>query len=123
MLIKCSIPLNMNQRGQKMFAIIPSYYLNIGSLIFGLLSWFLPAIQIIRRKDAKTVYAMISLFLCSLAILFQLFYQVYLIAINDWSALMDTAPAAAVTSSVLLVFCTVLNWINFSIRTKYNSNK
>lgn len=101
-----------------MFAIIPSYYLNIGSLIFGLLSWLLPVIQIVRKENSKSIYTMISLSICSLAILFQLFYQVHLVAINDWSALLDTTPAVAVTSSVLLVFCTVLNWINFSINTK-----
>lgn len=90
-------------------------WLNIGSLILGLIAWILPLIGFMKKDKPNQLFllSMGSLSACAIAICFQLYYQVHLVEIEDWSALMDTTSAAATLSMWLLVGTIVLNGITF----------
>ena len=92
-------------------------FLNLGSLIFGLSAWILPVISILKFKKNKKWYllSIISISLCALSIFFQLYYQNYLVKIEDLSALMDTIGTSSFLSAVLLLVTLILNAINITI--------
>lgn len=79
--------------------------LNLASLVLGLVSWALPGWLLARpegrRKKAGRVLVL-SGTACALALVFQLVYQWHLVAIGDWSALMDTTGAVVKVSMVLV---------------------
>ena len=72
-------------------------FLNLGSLIFGLIAWILPVINIFKYKKCEKwfVTSIISISLCAVSIFFQLYYQNYLVKIDDLPALMDTISASS----------------------------
>lgn len=88
--------------------------LNLGSLVFGLIAWILPVVYIalynINNRN-WVVYSVASVSACAISLCMQIFYQNYLVRIEDWSALMDTSAAVALVSATLLVVTIVLNAI------------
>lgn len=88
------------------------YLLNLGSLLFGAISWIIPTILLIRGKDPIKLrmkgmfYSFIS---ASLAIFMQILYSKHLVDINDWSALMDTRGGVVFAVSFLLIVLIILN--------------
>ena len=96
-------------------------WLNVGSLIFGLLAWLLPVAElwvipaIVFIKGRRTSFAgggvlsILSFFACAVSLCMQTFYVKHLVAIEDWSALMDTIGAVRLASIVLLVVTILLN--------------
>ena len=82
--------------------------LNLASLAMGLAAWCLPIIGIIRNQYGAMI-SIGSFLFCGLAFLLQMLYQWHLVAIEDWSALMDTAGAVVFVSAFLLVTTTALN--------------
>ncbi|MFJ5761938.1 hypothetical protein ACIQAA_23035 [Neobacillus sp. NPDC093182] len=94
-------------------------WLNIGSLVLGLIAWVLPVVNLLRNKKQENkkwvVLSFISSSACAIAICFQIFYNYYLVKIEDWSALMDTIGAVAFASAVLIIVTIFLNALTFTL--------
>lgn len=91
-------------------------FLMLGSLILGLIAWILPVISIMKFKKENrncAVLSIVSFSACTIALYFQIYYNYYLVKIDDISALMDTAGASALLSGVLLVVTVLLNAATF----------
>jgi len=79
--------------------------LNLGSLMFGLLSWVIPGLALMlrnRKKVSGVLLMFISFMLMGFSLLFQLMVQQALIAKNDTVAIMDTIDGVVMVSMVLL---------------------
>lgn len=81
-------------------------WLNVGSLVLGLLAWTLPFVTF--RKNQLTL-AVMSMGACALSLSFQIFYHHHLVKIGDWSAIMDTSGAVAFASAVLIIITILVN--------------
>ncbi len=94
-------------------------WLNVGSLVLGLIAWILPIMNLIRlnKQNYKNwgALAVISVSCCAVSLLFQLMYNSHLVNIEDWSALMDTARAVVLVSSVLVGITILLNAISLVV--------
>ncbi len=88
------------------------YLLNLCSLLFGIISWIIPTILFMRKKDPIKLrskgmfYSFIS---ASIAIFMQILYTKHLVDISDWSALMDTQGGVIFAVSILLIVLITLN--------------
>ena len=93
--------------------------LNLGSLVLGLVAWILPVVNLVSYDKANhrnwVVFSVVSISACAISLCMQIFYQNYLVRIEDWSALMDTSNAVALVSAILLVVTIVLNAITLVI--------
>ena len=103
-------------------------WLNIGSLVLGLIAWILPVVNIFRSRNNNNwvVLSMLSICACVISLYFQLLYNNYLVKIEDWSAIMDTSGGVVVAGSVLLVITLFLNIMTFVVyrnRTTTESSK
>ncbi|MFJ7976687.1 hypothetical protein JNUCC23_09745 [Peribacillus sp. JNUCC 23] len=94
-------------------------WLNIGSLVLGIIAWLLPVVNLIRDKkqDNKNWVALsiMSISACAISLCFQIFYNYHLVKIEDWGALMDTMYAVAFAATVLLIVTIILNGINLIV--------
>lgn len=92
---------------------IEAYWLNLGSLVLGLIAWILPIVNLVRRNKAQNrnwiVFSVASVSACAISLCMQIFYHNHLVKIEDWSALMDTAQAMALVSTVMLAVTLILN--------------
>ena len=99
-------------------------FLMLGSLVLGLIAWILPGINIGRYKENHnkdwTIYSIISISACAIAICFQILYSNYMVHIGDISGLMDTIGTSTVLSVILLVSTLILNVISINM---YRSKK
>ena len=99
-------------------------WLNIGSLLLGLIAWILPIIYLMRHKQHEHqnwgVLSVISISACAISISFQIFYNHHLVKIEDWAALMDTTRAVVIATVVLLIITFILNVLTFIV---YRQNK
>jgi cytochrome c oxidase subunit 4 len=90
-------------------------YLNLGSLLLGLIAWILPIVSLIKHSKTEhknwVVFSTVSFAACSLSLFFQIVYQDYLAKIEDWSAIMDTSDELVFVSAVLIAVTIVLNVI------------
>lgn len=88
-------------------------WLNVGSLVFGLIAWILPVVNLVRhdKSDNKNwvVFSVTSVSACAISLYMQFLYTNHLVNIEDWSALMDTSHAVALVSTFLLVITMILN--------------
>jgi cytochrome c oxidase subunit 4 len=88
-------------------------WLNIGSLMLGLIAWILPVVNLLRDKKLEKKkwirLSLISVSTCAISVCFQIFYIYYLVKIEDLSALMDTIGAMAFASAVLIIVTIILN--------------
>lgn len=82
--------------------------LNVLSLILGLIGLILPFI-FVKTKIGLIIRPLVSISASSFAVCLQLFYNVYLVNKEDWSALMDTADFVAVVSFVLIIITIMAN--------------
>lgn len=91
-------------------------WLNLISLVLGLIAWLIPASIIIQAKKRKLKIPFIMLLLsmgaCGIALWCQISYNNYLVQIQDWTALMDTTSTLNWVSAVLLIVTVVLNSIS-----------
>jgi len=85
-------------------------WLNVGSLLLGLIAWILPVINLLKRK-MNVLFTFASISACAVALYLQIIYQNYLAIKEDWSAIMDTSGGLVFVSSVLLAITLVLNVI------------
>lgn len=92
---------------------IDAGWLNIGSLVLGLIAWIIPVMNLLRCKNRKNmkwvVLSIISISACAISICFQIFYSYHLVKIEDWSALMDTIGTVASVSAILVIVTILLN--------------
>jgi len=90
-------------------------YLNVGSLVLGLIAWILPIVRIgFLKKSSDSsgeVLSFFSISACAISLCFQIFYTNHLVDISDWSALQDTMYAVSDAAGVLLVVTIILNAI------------
>ncbi len=97
-------------------------WLNIGSLVLGLIAWILPIANLVRHnKDNNknwALFSMASISACVISLCFQILYNDYLVRIEDWSALMDTSGGVVRLSLVLAVVTIVLNAITAIVYNK-----
>lgn len=94
-------------------------WLNVGSLVLGLIAWLLPVVNlvgyIIGKQRNWAILSILSISACAISLCFQIFYNNHLVKIEDWSALMDTTRAVAILSAVLLVVTIILNAITLVV--------
>ncbi|WP_349409329.1 hypothetical protein [Pseudalkalibacillus sp. SCS-8] len=94
-------------------------WLNIASLILGLIAWILPVINLIsdNKQENKRwiVFTFTSISACAGSIFFQLYYNYHLVRIEDWSALMDTTGAVVFISALLLIVTIISNAITLVV--------
>ncbi|KKI89287.1 hypothetical protein WQ54_27425 [Bacillus sp. SA1-12] len=88
-------------------------WLNIGSLVLGLIAWILPVVKLMQDNNHPhkkwAALSIMSISACSISLCFQIIYHYHLVKIEDWSALMDTMGATAFVSAVLLIVTILLN--------------
>lgn len=92
-------------------------FLMLGSLILGLVSWILPVLSITKYNKNWAIYSIISMSLCSIALVFQILYSNHIVQIGDIAALMDTSGTSAVLSIILLVITLILNLLSLIYNT------
>lgn len=101
-------------------------FLMLGSIIFGLIAWILPVINLVQfKKNNKMNWAIksiLSISACAISLYLQIFYNNYLVKIGDLSALMDTTDASTFVSAVLLIVTVIINSINLIIFSQSNDN-
>jgi len=90
-------------------------YLNVGSLVFGLIAWILPIVRIgfleNRSDNNGEVFSLLSFSSCAISLCFQIFYTNHLIDISDWTALQDIMSTISFAAGVLLAVTVILNAI------------
>lgn len=100
-------------------------WLNLGSLVLGLVAWLLPVVNLVRSGKAGqrnfAVLSIVSVSTCAVSLCLQIFYTDYLVKIGDWAALMDTSSAVALVSATLLVITLVLNAVALIVYYKKKS--
>ncbi|MGM8365896.1 hypothetical protein ACLIBG_10525 [Virgibacillus sp. W0181] len=88
-------------------------WLNLGSLMLGLIAWIIPFINLAVGKKQMNIkwiaLTIISFSVCAIAICFQIFYNLYLVKVEDFAALADTMRGVAVASTVLVIVTILLN--------------
>lgn len=91
-------------------------WLNLGSLVLGLIAWILPIVNLIRNgkrgHSNSFVLSILSMGACIISLWFQILYNHHLVEIEDWSALMDTTGTLVWVSAVLVIVTIILNIIN-----------
>ena len=94
-------------------------WLNVGSLVLGIIACILPTVSIMRYKRHKqsnwTFQSFLSVSACAISLCLQIFYNRYLVQIEDWSALMDIVDSVSLVSVVLLVITLGLNVVAFKV--------
>lgn len=86
--------------------------LNVGSILIGLLAWFLPIYGILRRSITSMgnmVIAAVSMSCCATALCFQILYNNHLVNTQNWTALQDTTQPLSLVSLILLGGTLLLN--------------
>lgn len=96
-------------------------WLNVGSLILGLIAWILPIVNLTRDKKQENnnwvAFSIMSISACSFSLCFQILYTYHLVKIEDWGALADTTYAVAFAAAVLLIVTILLNLVVYRNRT------
>ncbi|MGG0668730.1 hypothetical protein ABE073_09380 [Lederbergia citrisecunda] len=90
-------------------------WLNVGSLVLGLIAWILPIVNLMGMTKHWTAFSIMSLSACTISLVFQIYYNYHLVQIEDWAALMDTMGAVAGAATILLVVTLVLNAITLIV--------
>ena len=94
-------------------------WLNLGSLVLGLIAWILPIVNLTQDKKHENrnwvALSIISISACAISLCFQTFYTYHKVKVEDWSALMDTMDAVASVSALLLIVTLILNAITLIV--------
>lgn len=94
-------------------------WLNVVSLVLGLVAWILPIVNLMRYKKCDNgnwiLFSFVSISACAISLYSQILYNDYLVEIGDWSALMDTSMGVVYASKVLLLVTLALNAITFFV--------
>ncbi|PFA62831.1 hypothetical protein CN378_17460 [Bacillus sp. AFS015802] len=84
-------------------------WLNVGSLLLGLLAWTLPVVNLVTHRNNHLALAVMSMGACALSLSFQIFYHYHLVKVGDWPGIMDITGAVAFASAVLISVTILLN--------------
>ncbi len=95
---------------------------SVESLTCGVLSLILPLIALVRRKNAVPSAA-VSMGLCALALLGQIFEYNLRVYAEDFSALLDTSFAIRFCAVVLFVLAVIVNAGVCVYQHKYSATK
>jgi hypothetical protein len=105
-------------------------WLNLGSLVFGLIAWTLPIVNLIRTEkfDPRNwiVYFIISTSSCAISLLLQIYHYYFIVKNEDFSALIDTNGVVAFAASVFFVGTVMINVITLILyrqRTKKRKSR
>lgn len=90
-------------------------WLNLGSLVLGLIAWILPGINGTHDLRKGVLFSVVSFGACAVSLVMQIFYTDHLVKIGDFSALMDTSGAVAMVSALLIVVTVIINAITLSL--------
>lgn len=94
-------------------------FLNLGSLVLGLIAWILPVVNLMRykRHDHRNwvILSILSLSFCAISLFFQIYYIYHKVKISDWAALMDTMYAIVFAATILLIVTIILNAITMLV--------
>lgn len=100
-------------------------WINLGSLVFGLIAWILPIINLIRieKLDQRNLIVcfIISTSSCAISLLIQIYHYYFMVRNEDFSALIDTNGVVAFAASVVFIVTIILNVITLTLyrhRTK-----
>lgn len=101
-------------------------FLNIGSILLGLIAWILPIVNLMRYKNNQhknwVVLSVMSISACAISLNFQIFYNYHLVKLEDWSAIMDITGTLVLATSVLLIFTVILNTITLIVYRDRKTN-
>jgi cytochrome c oxidase subunit 4 len=101
-------------------------WLNLGSIVLGLIAWILPIVNLMlikKHNHTNWIFlCFISMGACTISLCFQIFYNNYLVKIEDWGALMDITGGTVFAAIVLLIVTFVLNAITLIIYSKRTTN-
>ena len=89
-------------------------WLNLGSLVLGLIAWILPSINIARYEKRSKYWitlSIVSLSACSVSLFLQICSLYERVKAEDWAALMDTMSVIASVPAILLIGTIILNAI------------
>ncbi len=92
------------------------YFLNLGSLVLGLVSWIAPFMGRKKLKADEFIpyrNMFISLSAVIISLLFQIMHQNHLVNIGDWSAVDDTMNAVKNVATFLSVTTIAINVLVF----------
>ncbi|MGB7460906.1 MAG: hypothetical protein WA887_08515 [Carnobacterium jeotgali] len=104
-----------------MFNLFDYGWLNVGSLILGLIAWIIPTVNIMRRNkrgNNHSIPTLLSMGSCAVALWFQLSFNIYLIEINDYTALLDTVSTLKWVAAILIFVTISLNVISIVLNSK-----
>lgn len=94
-------------------------WLNLGSLVTGLIAWILPMIILMQHQKADfrnvMFFSIASVSACAISLCLQIFSTSHLVKREDWSALMDISPTLVLVASVLLAGTLILNAVTLVI--------
>lgn len=97
-------------------------WLNLGSLVLGLVAWILPGISLMQHKEASrrnwAAFSIASVSACAVSLCMQIFYTDHLVTSEDWSALLDTSHVLVVVATILLAGTLILNAITLVVYGK-----
>lgn len=95
-------------------------WLNIGSILFGLIAIAIPIINLMKKynsnnesSSSREILSSVSISACAIALCMQILYVNHLVNIGDFVAMMDTFSIVVNASVVLLVATISLNIINY----------
>src|SRR5699024_7433507 len=98
----------------------------IGSLVFGLIAWILPVVNIMRYRDQNyenwILLSVVSLSACSVSLFLWIYSFYERVKAEDWGALMDTISVIASVPAILLIGTIILNAITL-ILYRYRTTK
>lgn len=83
--------------------------LNLLALIFGLIAWMLPIINLRNYRKNWVLHSFISISLVPISLIMARVYTHYWIRIEDWTALMDTTMAVLIGYCILTILTILLN--------------
>lgn len=95
-----------------------SAFLNITSLILGLIAWVIPFPLLCRRQRAAPAATLASGTACAAALLLQLGEIAHRVAIHDYPAIIDTIGAVVLAAVILVTVTAALNLALLLIRHK-----
>jgi len=95
-------------------------FLNLGSLLFGLIAWTLPVINLVKKNKSENknwiIFSLSSVSACAISLCMQIFYTNHKVKEEDFTALMDTSNVMAFVCLILLVgtiFLTIMTLFTY----------
>lgn len=101
-------------------------FFNLSALLFGIAAWGLPALALGiagKRKGAAAALIFGGLVCAVLSLLSVIVYNTYLVAIGDWSALLDTANAFQFVSLTMALIAIALATVAIYVNARHDCTR